>query len=112
MSKNGRRKPRRSMKLHSHVAASGDTKELAAQLAPLEERGRGAQAGGGQNNGGSIVVDTGALKLPEGLVAERERDRRILGFEPVVLFIVVVALAFIAFIAWKISEMPTPPGGG
>jgi hypothetical protein len=108
MRKNGR-KPRRSMKLHSHVAPSGDTEELAAQLAPLEERGR-AGGGGAPNNGGSIVVDTGALKLPEGLVAEREKDKRLLGFEPVVLFIVVLALAFIAFIAWQISRMaPTSP---
>jgi hypothetical protein len=107
MRKNGR-KPRRSMKLHSHVAPSGDTEELAAQLAPLEERGGGAQGGGAQNNGGSIVVDTGALKLPEGLAAEGEKDKRLLGFEPVVLFIVVVALAFIAFIAWQISRTAPP----
>jgi hypothetical protein len=108
MRKNGR-KPRRSVKLHSHVAPSGDTAELAAQLAPLEERGGGGRAGA-QNNGGSIVVDTGALKLPEGLVADQGKDKRVLGFEPVVLFIIVLALAFIAFIAWQISQMsPASP---
>jgi hypothetical protein len=109
MKKNGS-KPRRSMRLHSHVAAGGDTQELAAQLAPLEERGGGgAQGGAAQNNGGSIVVDTGALKMPAGLAAQQE-DRRILGFEPVVIFIVVLALAFIAFIAWQVSQMaPTNP---
>jgi hypothetical protein len=96
------------MKLHSHVAPSGDTSELAAQLAPLEERGGGDQGGASQNNGGSIVVDTGALKLPEGLVAEGEKDKRLLGFEPVVLFIIVVSLAFIAFIAWQVSQMAPP----
>jgi hypothetical protein len=111
MRKNGR-KPRRSFKLHSHVAPSGDTEDLAAQLAPLEERGGGgAQAGGAQDNGGSIVVDTGALKLPEGIVAEGEKDKRLLGFEPVVLFIIILSLAFIAFIAWQVSQMPTPSGG-
>jgi hypothetical protein len=110
MKKNGR-KPRRSMKLHSHVAAGGDTRELAAQLAPLEERGGGgaAQGGASRNNGGSIVVDTGALKMPAGLAAQQE-DRRILGFEPVVIFIVVLALAFIAFVAWQVSQMaPASP---
>jgi hypothetical protein len=105
MRKNGR-KPRRSVKLHSHVEQSGDTAELAAQLAPLEERGGGAHSGGAHDNGGSIVVDTGALKLPEGLVAQQEKDRRLWGFEPVVLFIIVVSLAFIAFVAWQISRMP------
>ncbi|HVG29454.1 MAG TPA: hypothetical protein VM864_07015 [Pyrinomonadaceae bacterium] len=108
MKNNGRRKPRRSFKLHSHVAPSGNTEDLAAKLAPLEEReGGGAQAGAVKNNGGSIVVDTGALKLPEGLVAEREKNKLLLGFEPVVLFIIVLSLAFIAFIAWQISQMPT-----
>jgi hypothetical protein len=106
MKKNGR-KTRRSMKLHSHVAPSGSAEELAAQLAPLEERG-GAQAGNNNNNGGSIVVDTGALKMPEGLVAEQEKNKRLLGFEPVVLFIIVLSLAFIAFIAWQISQMSPP----
>lgn len=106
MRKNGG-KPRRSVKLHSHVEPSGDTKDLAAQLAPLEERGGATQAGN-HHDGGSIVVDTGALKLPEGLVAAQEKDKLILGFEPVVLFIVVLTLAFIAFIAWQISKMPTP----
>jgi hypothetical protein len=106
MRKNGG-KPRRSVKLHSHVEPNGDTKDLAAQLAPLEERGDATHAGN-NNNGGSIVVDTGALKLPEGLVAEQEKDKRLWGFEPVVLFIVILMLAFIAFIAWQISQMPTP----
>jgi hypothetical protein len=105
MRKNGS-KPRRSVKLHSHVEPSGDTKDLAAQLAPLEERGGATHAG--NNNGGSIVVDTGALKLPEGLVAQQEKEKRLLGFEPVVLFIVVLMLAFIAFVAWQISQMPAP----
>ena len=110
MKKNGRRKPRRSFKLHSHVEPSGETEDLAARLAPLEELdGSAAQAGTARNNGGAIVVDTGALKMPEGLAAQEEEERRlILGFEPVVLLIIVLSLAFIAFIAWKISEMPTP----
>jgi hypothetical protein len=102
-------KPRRSVKLHSHVAASGDTQDLAAQLAPLEERDGSRQTrAGAHDNGGSIVVDTGALKMPEGLAAEQEEGKRLLGFEPVVLVIILLMLAFIAFIAWKISEMPMP----
>jgi hypothetical protein len=101
---------------HRAKRKKGDTAQLAAQLAPLEEQNRHAaqQQGGkaqGPTNGaanrepGSIVVDTGSLMLPKGIVeAEERKGRR--GIEPVVLVILSVMLAFIAFIAWQISQMP------
>ena len=104
--KNGHRRHRRSFKLHSHVAEKATTGEMAERLAPLEEQGegRGAQSGA-NNNGGAIVVDTGSLKLPDG-VAEGGAGRGLwLGLEPVVLVITVLALAFIAFVAWRITLM-------
>ena len=87
---------------------TGTVEELAAQLAPLEEQtaARGKQAGA-NNGGGAIVVDASAVKLPEGL-GEEKKERLVLGFEPVVLAILVFAVAFIVFIAWQISQMPTP----
>lgn len=89
---------------------TGTIEELAAQLAPLEEQTaqRGKQAGA-NNNGGAIVVDASAVKLPEGL-AEEKKERLILGFEPLVLVILAVAVAFIIFIAWQVSQMPMPTG--
>jgi hypothetical protein len=89
---------------------SGSPEDVAAQLAPLEEQTAARKSGA--NNGGAIVVDTGTLKLPEGLAGEEEKKGLILGFEPVVFAIIMLALAFIIFIAWQISQMPaTTPGG-
>jgi hypothetical protein len=107
-----KRKPRgaglRGLVRH-RAEPSGDSEELAAQLAPLEEQTatRGAQ-GGANNHDGAIVVDTGALKLPEGIGADTSKRRGLFGVEPVILVIVALMLAFILFIAWQISQMPTP----
>jgi hypothetical protein len=107
--KGKRRGVRRSRTAHN-VAPRGSVEEVAAQLAPLEEQkaARGGRSGAGDN--GAIVVDTGTLKLPEGLVEEKEKQNRLWGIEPVVAFIVVLMLVFILFIAWEISRMPTPTG--
>jgi hypothetical protein len=96
----------------------GDTAQLAAQLAPLEEQdsraarrqGANGHGAGGQNGGrliqeqGALIVDTNHLNLPRELTESGER--RFWDIEPVVLVIVGVMLLFIAFIAWQISLMP------
>jgi hypothetical protein len=104
-----KRHVRRSHAARHRKEPSGSAADVAAQLAPLEEQTAARKSGA--TNGGSIVVDTGMLKLPEGLVEEKEQKKLILGFEPVVLFIIVFAVAFILFIAWQISRMPATPGG-
>lgn len=73
---------------------------------PLTNSGA-ASAGNGRGGAadGAIIVDTAKLNLPKGLVAEEEEtERRILGLEPVVVVILAVALAFIAFVAYLISR--------
>ncbi|MDQ3754899.1 MAG: hypothetical protein M3371_09225 [Acidobacteriota bacterium] len=82
-----------------------DLAEIAAQLAPLEEihESRNPTA---QNNGGSIRLDTGTLNLPKSLGEDDDARSPLWRPEPVVLAILLVALAFIAFIAWQISLMP------
>jgi hypothetical protein len=97
----------------------GDTAQLAAQLAPLEEqdahaaRKQGANGQGAGRNGrliqehGALIVDTDHLNVLKGLGEEPDaEDGQFLGIEPIVLVILCVMLAFIAFIAWKISQMP------
>ena len=97
----------------------GDTAQLAAQLAPLEEQNAHAARkqgvnghGAGQNGGliqehGALIVDTDHLNVLKGLGEESQTGKgHFLGIEPVVLVILCVMLAFIVFIAWKISEMP------
>ncbi|MCA1565166.1 MAG: hypothetical protein LC803_05940 [Acidobacteria bacterium] len=98
----------------------GDTAQLAAQLAPLEEQdtraarrqqGANGRGAGGQNGNrliqeqGALIVDTDHLNLPKELTEAGER--RFWDIEPVVLVIVGVMLLFIAFIAWQISLMPS-----
>jgi len=94
----------------------GDTAQLAARLAPLEELERSSTAQQlGSSPGlknphadihyGAIVVDNDNLNLPEDMM-EGNDGGKFLGMEPVVLVILGVMLAFIAFIAWQISLMP------
>lgn len=94
----------------------GDTTQLAAQLAPLEEQnthfaaqqtGSSANSNSGQSGQGfgRIVVDNESLNFPRE-IAEERGEKPVLGMEPVVIVILIVMLAFIAFIAWQISEMP------
>jgi hypothetical protein len=84
-------------------------REKAAKLAPPEERTptdatvasdvNNHRAGNGD---GSIVVDTRGLNLPKGFGEESAGERKVFGVEPVVLAILILALAFIAFIAYLI----------
>ncbi len=88
---------------------TADTAELAARLAPPEEQSEGIVAHPGSNNGGVIIVDTGSLKLPQGMIEAEKGMTRALRPHPIVIVILCVALAFIAFIAWLISGMPPQP---
>ena len=94
----------------------GDTDQLAAQLAPLEEQDKPAaeqQIGSPLNVAtgqadryfGSIIVDNEDLKVPTDIL-ETQTKKPFLGIEPVVLVVLILMLSFIAFIAWQISLMP------
>jgi hypothetical protein len=92
-----------------------DTGKLAAQLAPLEEQNRDAARKQGMTDTsidsaahGHGVILVESSRLPKG-VMEGDEKKRFLGIEPVVLVIVTLMLAFIAFIAWQVSEMPPNP---
>jgi hypothetical protein len=90
----------------------GNTDQLAAQLAPLEEQDKPAAEHqvGPLNNAsdrhfGEIIVDNESLNVPTDII-ETPEERRFLGMEPVVLVVLILMLSFIAFIAWQISLMP------
>jgi len=95
----------------------GDTAKLAAQLAPLEEQvGRAKESNGNGSNHnhavahqevGAIVVEGPADGLANELAEVQESDKRH-GIEPVVVVIFVLALTFIAYIAYQVSQMPSP----
>jgi hypothetical protein len=106
-------------KLHIHSMGKrkkGDTAQLAARLAPLEElAGRGVEAPPGTSphlgdprtdpHYGAIVVDNEGLHIPKDIM-EGGDEKTYLGMEPVVLVILGIMLIFIAFITWQISLMP------
>jgi len=94
----------------------GDTAQLAAQLAPLEELDSSSaakQLGSSPHLGdpqadphyGAIVVDNEGLHIPKDIM-EGGDEKTYFGMEPVVLVILGIMLVFIAFIAWQISLMP------
>ena len=94
----------------------GDTREMAARLAPLEEQnGRAAKPqsplgqlgdnGGALQEVGAIVVDNTPGPLSNDIM-DSTVGKTFLGMEPVVLVILAVMLAFIGFIAWQVSTMP------
>ena len=109
-------KPLSYLLQHRVKRKKGDTVQLAAKLAPLEEQkkpnrpkqvdsGHGAIQAGATQEYGAIVVSNETVHLHEDLMEGSERSG-FLGMEPVVLAILALMLAFIAFIAWQISLMP------
>ena len=104
------------MRLHRRKRKKGDTAKLANLLAPLEEQDSSSaakQLGAnhppvaqpGDPHFGAIVIDNEGLQVPREIL-EANDEEKILGMEPVVLVILGVMLAFIAFIAWQISLLP------
>ena len=87
--KNGLRLRRRKVK----------PKVDAALLAPPEEAQAGTDPGG--KDGPKVAIS------PE--LMDGSNQGSLLDVDPVVIAIVLGALAFIAFIAWEVHRMPWPP---
>ena len=111
------KKPASRAHSRTHKRKKGDTDQLAAQLAPLEEQDRPAaeqqigshfESTGGQQklDYGAIVVDNANLHVPKRII-EGGEEKQFLGMEPVVIVVLIIILSFIAFIAWQISLMPS-----
>jgi len=54
----------------------------------------------------TIRVDNKSVPMPDHLLDEEREVSSIFRLEPVVLFVLVFMLAFIAFITWQITLMP------
>ena len=103
-------KEKRFSQLLSHRLRrrSRDTRELAAQLAPLEElKSKEDKRTVATQEDGVIVIGRDQATLAKE-VMETEAPKNVLRLEPVVIVIVGLLLAFIAFIAWQVSRMPLP----
>ena len=101
-------------RLRPSKRTKGETAQLAAQLAPLEELNKqaalakvrpGSVNGGANQEVGAIVIDDTPASLSEDITDVR-RGRTIAGMEPVVLAILCFMAAFICFVAWQISLLP------
>jgi hypothetical protein len=95
-------------------ARKSDIAQLAAQLAPLEEVatpaavkqvGIDSHSGNGHEDSGAIIVDKDLSHVSRDMM-EAGGEGTFLGMEPVVLVILGLMLAFIAFVAWQITLMP------
>jgi hypothetical protein len=94
---------------HPHGRDSERGQE-AARLTPLEEteefKDSPQKDGRARVADDTIRVDSRSVPMPEHLIDEDREGASIFRLEPVVLFILVVMLAFIAFIAWQVTLMP------
>ena len=112
MSKRKRKKGWKTGRLHwpgsHHHEHEHD--DVAARLTPLEETEEFKESPqrDGQPHGAddTIRVDSKNIPVPESLVDDEREGASIFRLEPVVFFILVAMLAFIAFVAWQITIMP------
>jgi hypothetical protein len=82
----------------------------AERLAPLEETGefeKSHQKDSEHAADDTIRVDSKSVQMPESFVDDEREGASVFRLEPVALAILLVMLAFIAFVAWQISLMPT-----
>ena len=85
--------------------------DLVARLRPLEETEEFKDSpqveGQPRAADDTIRVDSKSVPMPESLLEDDEREgASIFRLEPVVLFVLVFMLAFIAFVAWQVTLMP------
>lgn len=79
-----------------------ETAELAAQLAPLEEQQ--ADSRKAEQNGVIFVGSKENKRIPAGLSGQETEGA--FQIDKVIIFILLIALAYIAFIAYMVSQMP------
>jgi hypothetical protein len=94
---------------HRHGPDSERGQE-ADRLTPLEETEEFKDSPQSDSNqraaDDTIRVDSKSVPMPEHLIEDEREGASIFRLEPVVVFLLVVTLAFIAFIAWQITLMP------
>ena len=107
-----KRKRRRGWKtgrLHWPGSGHDHRPDEAERLAPLEET-KGfkdsPQVDSDRDAKDTIRVDSASVPMPEHLMEDEREGSSIFRLEPVVLFIILLMLAFIAFVAWQVTLMP------
>jgi hypothetical protein len=116
VSKGGKKKKKRKVWKTDPVHWPGsnhdghDHSGMAERLKPLEETEefkksaqRDANPGGADD---TIRIDNKSVPMPEHLIDDEREGASIFRLEPLVLFILIAMLLFIAFIAWQVTLMP------
>jgi hypothetical protein len=81
----------------------------AERLTPLEETEGfkdSPQVDSDRDAKDTIRVDSTSVPMPEHLMEDEREGSSIFRLEPVVLFVLILMLAFIAFVAWQVTLMP------
>jgi hypothetical protein len=94
---------------HHEHEANGDA-DSAARLTPLEELKEfdaSPQSDGHKGNADDTIrVGSSSVRMPEQLIDEDRDAADVFRFNPAVVFLLVLAFGFVAFIAWRITLMP------
>ena len=114
MSRGGRKRRKRWKTGRLHWPGSHhhehEHDDVAALLTPLEETEEFKDSpqleGHPRGADDTIRVDSKSVPMPESFIDEEREGASIFRLEPLVLFILVVMLAFIAFIVWQVTLMP------
>lgn len=91
---------------HDHHEHEHDPAELLAPLEETEVFKESHQKDSGKAADDTIRVDSKSVQMPESFVDDEREGSSIFRLEPVAFVILLVMLAFIAFVAWQISLMP------
>jgi hypothetical protein len=107
----GKKKKRKWHTGRIHWPGSGHAHhpEEAERLTPLEETRefkQSPQLDAARDAKDTIRVDSKSVPMPEHLLEDEREGASIFRLEPVVVFIIVFMLAFIALIAWQVTLMP------
>ena len=93
-----------------HVHQDNGEADIAARLTPLEELKEFEDSPQVEAHKGSaddtIRVGSSSVRMPEQLIDEDRDAASIFRLNPVALFLLVIMLAFVAFITWQITLMP------
>lgn len=105
--KTGRR--RKTGRLHWPGSRHEHEEDEAAKLTPLEETDEfeeSSQAESKRDADDTIRVNSASVHVPDNFVEDERSAASTFRLEPIVVAILLAALAFIAFIAWQITLMP------
>jgi hypothetical protein len=96
-------------RLHWPGSGHDHKPDEAERLTPLEETEEfkdSPQVESTRPADDTIRIDNTSVPMPESLLEEEREGSSIFRLEPVVLFVLILMLAFIAFIAWQVTLMP------